>query len=103
MVEIPAVPFTIFSLIGTAAWATALSVLGYNLGSTVTKFFHSFSLIGILLAVVLLLGLVAHRVHAIRKEAGRSEATADGAEPTKAKINSGRSGGAHRSGRGPSA
>ncbi len=103
VVEIPAVPFTIFSLIGTAAWATALSVLGYNLGSTVTKFFHSFSLIGILLAVVLLLGLVAHRVHAIRKEAGRSEATADGAEPTKAKINSGRSGGAHRSGRGPSA
>ena len=102
VVEIPALPFTIFSLIGTAVWATVLSVLGYNLGDTVTKFFHSFSLVGILLAVLLVLGLVAHRVHAIRKESAHGR-TAEAVEPAKAKVNSGRSPGAHRSGRGPAA
>src|SRR5215469_9723392 len=69
VVEIPAIPFTIFSLIGTAAWATALSLLGYNLGHTVDRFFKSFSVVGIILLVLLLAGLVLHRVHAIRKDA----------------------------------
>src|SRR5258708_5168772 len=50
VVEIPAIPFTFFSLIGTAAWATALSLLGYNVGSTLTKFFHSFSVLSVVLA-----------------------------------------------------
>jgi membrane protein DedA with SNARE-associated domain len=120
VVEIPAAPFAIFSLIGTAIWATALSLLGYNLGDTVTKFFHSFSVVGIILAVVAILALIAHRVHAIRKDAAhdrtatQAEATktaepGDAAEPgattepAKAKISSGRHGGAHRSGRNPSA
>ena len=106
VVEIPALPFTIFSVIGTAAWATALSLLGYNLGGTVTKFFHSFSVIGIVLVVVLILGLIAHRVHAVRKD-GHRQAAADGpdsASPAaKPRVGTGRSsGGAHRStGRGP--
>jgi len=122
LVEVPFAPFAIFSLIGTAAWATALSLLGYSLYSTVHKFFHSFSLVGAVLAVVLILGLVAHRVHAMRKDAHRKAAAAaaaaaagtgtktdDSAEPTQAqaqaqrKISTGRTGGAHRSGRTPSA
>jgi membrane protein DedA with SNARE-associated domain len=99
VVEVPAVPFTIFSFIGTAIWATALSVLGYNLSDTVTKFFHSFSLIGGALLVLLVLGLVAHRVHAIRKDAHRQPATttADGERPA---VGTGRAGGAHRAGNG---
>jgi len=107
VVEIPAVPFTIFSAIGTAAWATALSLLGYNLGDTVTKFFHSFSVVGIVLAVVLILGLIAHRVHAVRKDSHRPAdvRASDGASANtsaKPKVGSGRSAGAHRSnGRGP--
>jgi membrane protein DedA with SNARE-associated domain len=107
VVEIPAVPFTIFSAIGTAAWATALSLLGYNLGNTVTKFFHSFSVVGIVLAVVLILGLIAHRVHAVRKDSHRPAGVGatDGASANtnaKPKVGSGRSAGAHRSnGRGP--
>src|SRR5579859_3521899 len=71
VVEIPAAPFAIFSLIGTAAWATGLTLLGYNLGHTVDKFFKSFSVIGVILVVVLLAGLIAHRVHAIRKDRDR--------------------------------
>jgi membrane protein DedA with SNARE-associated domain len=125
VVEIPVLPFTIFSLIGTALWATGLSLLGYNLGNTVNKFFHSFSLIGILLVVVLVAGLVAHRVHAVRKGSAHSQASvgapasgglpaspdddaatpaAATAAPGKPKVTSTRTGGgAHRSGRGPSA
>jgi membrane protein DedA with SNARE-associated domain len=68
VVEIPLLPFAIFSLIGTAVWTTALTLLGYNLGSTVDKFFKSFSVIGIVLVVAALAGLILHRVHAIRKD-----------------------------------
>jgi membrane protein DedA with SNARE-associated domain len=71
VVEIPLLPFTIFSLIGTAIWTTGLTLLGYNLGSTVDKFFKSFSVVGVILVVVLLGGLILHRVHAIRKDAHR--------------------------------
>jgi membrane protein DedA with SNARE-associated domain len=105
VVEIAAVPFTIFSVIGTAAWATALSLLGYSLGDTVTKFFHSFSVVSVALAVVLILGLIAHRVHAIRKDAHRPAAVGapnSGNANAKPRVGSGRSAGAHRStGRGP--
>jgi len=72
VVEVPLLPFTIFSLIGTAAWASGLTLLGYNLGTTVDKFFKSFSVIGVILVVVLLAGLIAHRVHAIRKDGHRA-------------------------------
>jgi membrane protein DedA with SNARE-associated domain len=97
VVEVPAVPFTIFSFIGTAIWATALSVLGYEVGPTVKHLFHSFSIISVILVVVLLAGLIAHRVHAIRKDAHRAEADSPAAET----VGTGRPPGAHRSGRGP--
>jgi membrane protein DedA with SNARE-associated domain len=79
VVEIPVLPFTIFSLIGTAAWTTGLTLLGYNLGTAVDKFFKSFSVIGVILLVVLLAGLIAHRVHAVRKDGHRAAAPAGGA------------------------
>jgi len=129
VVEIPAAPFAIFSLIGTAAWATGLTLLGYNLGHTVDKFFKSFSVVGVILVVVLLAGLIAHRVHAIRKDshrdadraafggsagAGTSPRPGNGTGPEDladpgnlsgrgdgARARTGRPGGAHRSGRGP--
>lgn len=97
VVEVPVAPFAIFSLIGTAIWATGLTLLGYNVGQTVTKFFNSFSLVGAAIVVVLLAGLIAHRVHAIRKEAGHGTETG-AAAADKPKVGTGR-GGAHRSGR----
>ncbi len=89
VVEIPLLPFTLFSLIGTAAWATGLTLLGYNLGDTVHKFFKSFSVIGVILLVLLLAGLVLHRVHAIRKEAHGASRAQAGAR---------HAGGSHRAG-----
>jgi membrane protein DedA with SNARE-associated domain len=102
IVEIPFVPFTIFSFIGTAAWATGLTLLGYNLQDAVTKFFHSFSLIGAALVIVFLAALVAHRIHAVRKDSARSagnDQDHDDTRPASPRVSSGRSGGAHRSGR----
>jgi membrane protein DedA with SNARE-associated domain len=116
VVEIPVLPFTIFSLIGTAIWTTGLTLLGYNLGHEVDKFFKTFSVAGIILVVVLLAGLIAHRVHAIRKDAHRRATAAparaatgpaetDPSAPprigTGNGTRSGRVGGAHRSGRPP--
>jgi membrane protein DedA with SNARE-associated domain len=110
VVEVPFAPFAIFSLIGTAIWATALSVLGYSVGSTMTKLFHSFSLIGVALVVLFIIALVAHRLHGIRKDAHRQEAAAvapetvtpaDATATADAKVPSTRPAGAHRSTRGP--
>jgi membrane protein DedA with SNARE-associated domain len=74
VVEIPLLPFAFFSLIGTTVWATALTLLGYNLGSTVDKFFKTFSVAGVILLIVLLGGLILHRVYALRKH-GHSDPT----------------------------
>jgi membrane protein DedA with SNARE-associated domain len=119
VVEVPMLPFAIFNLIGTLVWTTALTLLGYNLGSTVDKFFKTFSVAGIVLVVVLLGALIAHRVHAIRKDSHRraaADASAGTAaaggppadpDPSGPRVGTGngnrpgRVGGAHRSGRPP--
>ncbi len=77
MIDVPALPFGLFNLLGTAIWATALSVIGYAIGSSWTGVAHTFSLVGYVLAAVFVLSIaamVAHRLHAIRKEAARGQA-----------------------------
>jgi len=103
VVEIPAAPFAIFSFIGTAVWATALSLLGYNLGSAVTRFYHSFSLLGAALAVILIGGLILHRVHAIRKDAklAPQASAAPASDDERTEAGPIRTGGTHRGTRGP--
>jgi membrane protein DedA with SNARE-associated domain len=82
--EVPLVPFEIFNLIGTAIWATALSVIGYELGSDWTKVSKNFSHASDILAagvVVVLVALIAYKAREMRKErqADAAAATADGA------------------------
>jgi membrane protein DedA with SNARE-associated domain len=102
VVEVPAAPFTIFNLIGTTAWVTALTMLGYRLGGTVEHFFRRFTLIGVALAVLFVVALVAHRWHAIRKEGGhRGQADTDAGARSVAPVKAPARGGAHRAGRGP--
>jgi membrane protein DedA with SNARE-associated domain len=116
VVEVPFAQFAIFSLIGTAIWATALSVLGYSVGGAMTKLFHSFSLIGVALLVLFILTLVVHRVHGSRQDARRAlaqqpqaaateeaPAPASAAVTAEAKDRASRPAGAHRSTRGPAA
>jgi len=100
VLEVPATPFAVFNLIGTAAWVTALTMLGYQLGTPVEHFFRRFTLIGIVLAVLFIVALVAHRWHALRKEAREGQVGADTGPSVEAPARAAR-GGAHRAGRGP--
>lgn len=82
--EVPLLPFEIFNLIGTAVWATALSVIGYEVGSDwakVSKNFHSASELLAIGVVVVLGALVAYKAWELRKErrADASGVSADGA------------------------
>jgi membrane protein DedA with SNARE-associated domain len=83
--EVPALPFEVFNLLGTLAWAAALSGLGYAFGSEWNKVSKNFSRASDALAVVVLLmlvGLIAHKAREIRKERRADAAAADaGAAP----------------------
>ena len=96
VVEVPVVPFSIFNFIGTLVYVITLTELGYHLGPTVTKLFNSFTVVGIVLVVLFLAALIAHRVHALRKD---TEARAVAATGDTGGQKYGRSGGAHRGGR----
>jgi membrane protein DedA with SNARE-associated domain len=78
LVEVPAGPFAIFNLIGTAVWVTALSLIGYAAGSDWTRASKTFSHASDLLALIVILALVVLIVHKwlqVRKER-RADATA---------------------------
>jgi membrane protein DedA with SNARE-associated domain len=84
LVEVPAVPFGIFNLIGTAVWATALSLAGYALGSDWGKASKNLSHASDALAGLVILALLAAILHKwlqLRKErkADAAEAAADAA------------------------
>jgi membrane protein DedA with SNARE-associated domain len=82
--EVPVLPFGIFNLIGTLAWATALSVIGYEVGSDWTKasknFSHASDALAVLV-VLLLVGLIVYKAIEIRKERRADEAAGRRATP----------------------
>jgi membrane protein DedA with SNARE-associated domain len=70
VMEVPATPFGLFNLLGTAIWATVLSLIGYEIGQSWTSVAHGFSLAGYAIAALFVLSvaaLIAHRIHAVRK------------------------------------
>ncbi len=82
--EVPVLPFEIFNLIGTLAWATVLSVIGYEVGSDwnrVSKNFSHASDALAVLVVLLLVALIVHKAIEIRKERRADEAAGRGATP----------------------
>jgi membrane protein DedA with SNARE-associated domain len=69
--EVPALPFELFNLLGTLVWAAALSGLGYAFGSDWGKVSKNFSQASNALAavvVLMLVGLIAYKAREIRKE-----------------------------------
>jgi membrane protein DedA with SNARE-associated domain len=77
--EVPALPFGIFNLLGTLAWAAALSGLGYAFGSDWGKVSKNFSQASNALAIVvvlMLVGLIAYKAREVRKER-QADAAAD--------------------------
>jgi membrane protein DedA with SNARE-associated domain len=96
-VEVPVGPFAIFNLIGTAVWATALSLIGYGVGGDWDKVSKNFSHASDLLAILVVLALVVAIVHKwlqVRKER-RNEAAA-GPASTPAKPDAPAASGRHR-------
>jgi membrane protein DedA with SNARE-associated domain len=84
LVEVPVAPFAIFNLIGTAVWATVLSLIGYELGSDWTKVSKNLSYASDLLAavaVLLLVGLLVHKWFEVRRERKADEAAAASSVP----------------------
>jgi len=70
-VEVPPVLFAFLSLIGTAIWVTAISLVGYGVGNAWTKVNHDISLAGygiVAIAVVAIAAFVIHRLRDLRKE-----------------------------------
>jgi membrane protein DedA with SNARE-associated domain len=81
--EIPALPFEIFNLIGTVVWATALSLIGYELGNdwhSASKSFSDASDVLAAVVVLMLVVLIAHKALQVRRER-RAEAAAWKAGP----------------------
>src|SRR5713226_138911 len=71
-IEIPPVLFGVLSLIGTAVWITAISLVGYSLASTWESIAHGIALAGYAIAAVVLVaivGFIAYRLREVRKEA----------------------------------
>jgi len=70
-VEVPPVLFAFLSLIGTAIWVTAISLVGYGVGNAWTKVNHDISLAGygiVAIAVIAIAAFVIHRLRDLRKE-----------------------------------
>jgi len=78
LVEVPALEFGFLSLIGTVAWAIALSVTGYEVGSAWHSVSHYVSVGGyviVALVVLAIAGLVAYRLREVRREAAAAGQT----------------------------
>jgi membrane protein DedA with SNARE-associated domain len=83
LIEVPVAPFALFNLIGTAVWATVLTLIGYAVGSDWDKVSKNISHATDALGIAVVLGLVLiilHKWRQVRKEqradAAASEATA---------------------------
>jgi membrane protein DedA with SNARE-associated domain len=91
LVGIPVVEFGVLSLIGTVIYATALTLIGYELGSAWHSISHDISIGGIVivaLVVVAIVGFVLYRLREVRKEAAADRA--DGADGGSAPQSPGR-------------
>jgi membrane protein DedA with SNARE-associated domain len=77
LIEVPAIQFGAFSLLGTVVYVTVLSVIGYQLGSAWGSLSHYLSIGSyVLVAVVVLaiIGFVVYRLREFRKEAAGDRA-----------------------------
>jgi len=80
--KMPALLFGVLSLIGTAIWVTAISMVGYALSSTWQSIAHGIALAGYLIAAAAVLAIAAfvmYRLREVRKE--NAEAAAAGGPP----------------------
>jgi len=69
--EVPLMMFALLSLLGTAVWVTAITLIGYAVGTQWQKVAHGFALAGYVIVVVAVIGIavfVWHRLREVRRE-----------------------------------
>lgn len=84
IIEVPPMLFGVLSLIGTAIWVTAISLLGYSLSSTWLSIEHGIKLAGYGIAALVVLAIAAfilHRLREVRLEAAGAREVSGGREP----------------------
>jgi membrane protein DedA with SNARE-associated domain len=70
-IEVPPLLFGVLSLIGTAVWVTAISLVGYGVGSAWRSIAHGIAVAGFGIAVVVVLAVaafIAYRLREARRE-----------------------------------
>ena len=83
-VEVPPVLFAFLSLIGTAVWVTAISLVVYWVGNAWTKVNHDISLAGygiVAIAVICIAAFVFYRLRELRREEHAEADEARGHQP----------------------
>lgn len=78
-VKVPPMLFALMSLIGTAVWVTAISLVGYAVGTQWQKVAHGLALAGYVIVVLAVIGIVAfvlYRLREVRREAAAAGAAA---------------------------
>ena len=83
-IEMPALLFGVLSLIGTAVWVTAISLIGYSLSSTWQSIAHGIALAGYAIAAVAVIAIAAfvmYRLREFRKEAALASPAVTGPAP----------------------
>ena len=77
LVRVPALRFGVLSLIGTAIYATVLSVAGYQLGHAWNSVSHGLTIVGYVLFVIVvfaIVGFVLYRLRQFRRESAQAQA-----------------------------
>lgn len=83
-IELPALLFGVLSLIGTAVWVTAISLVGYGVGSAWQSVAHGIAVAGYgiaALAVLAIAAFVIYRLREVRLEAAEQRAVTGEREP----------------------
>ena len=84
LIEMPPLRFTLLSLIGTVIYASALSSIGYGLGSAWKSVEHDVSVFGYVIVAVVVVAIVAFvviRLRAVRREGREEQERAAAAAP----------------------
>lgn len=83
IVDIPPLRFGVLNLVGTAVYVTALSSIGYSIGSKYSKVEHSLSTVSYIVVAVIVVAVIAFvvlRLREFRREAA-ANAARDQAQP----------------------
>jgi membrane protein DedA with SNARE-associated domain len=92
-IEIPPLMFGVLSLIGTAVWVTAISLVGYGLGSAWQSVAHGIAVAGYVIAAVVIIAVVAFIVYRLREVRGEiAEQRARAAEAAQQRAEAGEAG-----------